>query len=107
MVKLFYSRPLNTSQFVTRLNGNLYLKFDDTWQVTYRKERKDKEYIEENALQNNDSGYQESTISMVGSQPVMILPNGYYIGTYSLITGVYWSYEKIDKMLPLDFKPSK
>jgi hypothetical protein len=107
MVKLFYSRPLNTSQFVTRLNGNLYLKFDDTWQVTYRKERKDKEYIEENALQNNDSGYQESTLSMVGSQPVMILPNGYYIGTYSLITGVYWSYEKIDKMLPLDFKPSK
>lgn len=104
-VKLFYSRPLNTSHFVTQLNGNQYLKFDDTWQVTYIKERKDKEYIEENALQNNDSGHQESTLSMVGSQPVMILPNGYYIGTYSLITGAYWSYEKIDKMLPLDFKP--
>lgn len=106
-VKLFYSRPLNTSNFVTNTNGNLFLQFNDTWQITYTKERKDKEYIEENALQNNDSGYQESTLTMTSNQPVMILPDGYYKGTYSFITGAYWSFEKIDKMLPLDFKPGK
>jgi hypothetical protein len=106
-VKLFYSRPLNTSHFVSRHDNQLFLQFNDTWQITYTREGKDKEYIEENALQNNDSGYQESTLSMTGSQPVMILPNGYYTGSYSFITGAYWSYEKADKMLPLDFKPSK
>ena len=106
-VKLFYSRPLNTNHFVSRSDNQLFLQFNDTWQITYTGESKDKEYIEENALQNNDSGYQESTLSMTGSQPVMILPNGYYTGTYSFITGAYWSYEKVDKMLPFDFKPSK
>lgn len=106
-VKLFYSRPLNPNHFVSRHDNQLFLQFNDTWQITYTKESKDKEYIEENGLQNNDSGYQESTLSMTGLQPVMILPNGYYTGSYSFITGAYWSYEKADKMLPLDFKPSK
>ncbi|MCH5721239.1 hypothetical protein [Niabella hibiscisoli] len=106
-VKLFYSRPLNTNQFVTKTGDKKFLQFNDTWQITYTRERKDKEYIEENALQNNDSGYQESTLSMTGPQPVMIFPDGYYTGTYSFITGAYWSYEKTDKMLPLDFKPAR
>ncbi|WP_114793295.1 carboxypeptidase-like regulatory domain-containing protein [Niabella yanshanensis] len=106
-VKLFYSRPLNPNHFISKVDDQLFLHFNDTWQITYTREGKDKAYIEENALQNNDSGYQESTLSMTGSQPVMILPNGYYTGTYSFITGAYWSYEKVDKMLPLDFKLSK
>lgn len=106
-VKLFYSRPLNTNHFVTRSNNQLFLQFSDTWQITYTREEKDKEYIKENGLPNNDAGYQESTLSMTGPKPVKILPNGYYMDSYSLITGAYWSYEKADKMLPLDFGPTQ
>lgn len=106
-LKLFYSRPINPERHITRRADKAFLQFSDTWQVTYTREKKDKEYIEENSLQNSDSGQQESTLHMRGSQPVSLYPNGYYTGTYSLVTGAYWSYEKVDKMLPLDFNPSK
>lgn len=104
-VKLFYSQPANVNNFIIRKDGNIYLQFEDSWQITYTKETQEAEYIKEHSLPKENAGYQISLLSMTTKTPVRILPNGYYTDTYSLVTGAYWSYEKTDKMLPLDFIP--
>ena len=104
-VKLFYKQPLNAGDFVTRKGQHVYFRFDDSWQVSYTKENTESEYIEENSINKNNKAYQISVLSMVGREPVVLYPDGSYTGAYSLITGAYWSYEKMDKMLPLNFTP--
>ncbi|MGC4234727.1 MAG: carboxypeptidase-like regulatory domain-containing protein [Niabella sp.] len=104
-IKLFYKQPLKVSDFVIRKGKNVYFRFDDSWQVSYTKEDTEDAYITGNSLNKDSKAYQISVLSMAGQEPVVLYPDGYHIGTYSLVTGAYWSYEKTDKLLPLDFRP--
>lgn len=106
-IKIFYTTPLDVNNYVTKKGNTVFFRFDDSWQVTYTKEAPDIEYIIEQALNRKSSNYQSSILAMAGMAPIIILPDGYHTGFYSLITGAYWSYEKTDKLLPLDFQPSK
>ena len=105
-IQLYYNHPLNPDDFLFTRNGNTYLQFSDNWQITYTKELQENEYIVAQSLDKTNPGYQTSVLSMVGTSPIRILPNGYTPEAYSLITGAYWSYEKIDKMLPVNYKPN-
>lgn len=102
-VMLFYSKPLQTQDFVLVKDGAAHLKFTDSWQVTYTRERTEKEYIKATSFENKNAAWQQSVLSMGTAQPVVIMPNGYYTDTYSLVKGAYWSYEKTDKLLPFDY----
>ena len=104
-IKLFYNAPIDPQDYIIRKNGTVYFHFNDSWQITYQHEKMDKEYIKENALSQQESKFQQSILSFADAQPVVLFPNGYYSGTYSLVTGAYWSYEKTDKLLPLDYSP--
>lgn len=104
-IKLFYKQPLKVNDFVIRKGKNVYFRFDDSWQVSYTKEDTEDEYITANSLNKDNKTYQISVLSMAGRELIVLYPDGYYTGTYSLITGAYWSYEKTDKLLPLDFRP--
>lgn len=104
-IKLFYKQPLKVDDFVIKKERSVYFRFDDSWQVSYTREDAEDEYITENSLNKDKKIYQISVLSMADQEPVILYPDGYYTGTYSLITGAYWSYEKTDKMLPLDFRP--
>ncbi|GAB3423626.1 hypothetical protein GCM10027516_23030 [Niabella aquatica] len=104
-IKLFYKHPLKVNDFVTKRGNKVYLRFNDSWQISYTGEYMEEEYTIRNALNKSDKIYQTSVLSMSGREPVVLYPDGYYTGSYSLITGAYWSYEKTDKMLPLDFRP--
>lgn len=105
-ISLFYTISLNPSNFLTKKDGNVYLQFQDSWQVTYTKEVQEPAYINEQTLDKENASYQSSILSMTNAAiPIRILANGYYPQTFGLITGAYWTYEKIDKMLPINFKP--
>ncbi len=104
-IKLFFANPLRTEDFVQRKEGVAGLQFTESWQVTYTREPTEKEYIRATNFSNKNTGMQYSVLSMRSGPPVDIMANGYYTDAYSLIKGAYWSYEKLDKLLPVNYIP--
>ena len=81
------------------------LKFDNFWNVTYLKEKEElayqkrslrfKEYVRKN---------QTSIISITQPSGLDIYENGYFAPPSAVLTEGYWSFEKIDKLLPLNYQ---
>ena len=76
------------------------LAFQNFLIVTYKNEAEEHEYAA--SLRRVPEKVQESVMSL--RQPIEIYPNGIYSNPYDLFIEGYWSFEKLDKLLPIDYK---
>lgn len=106
-VRAIVAKDIDVNKFVKPLKkGNKSLSFENYLYVTYKNE------IEEEAYQKARFPFrsfvrkkQTSTVSLFNQSRITIHPNGYYTPQVGLLTEGYWSYEKMDQMLPLDYIP--
>lgn len=101
-----WKEKMSIDSFITRnpSGAGVVMKFKDLLQVTYLKEKEELPYLKN---QHPPSKYppanQTSMISIRNPIGIIILPDGNFYDPYNLLLEDYWSYEKMDKMLPLDY----
>ncbi len=103
-----YTTPWPVDSFLIRDGENTQLFCKDLVQVTYKNEAEDEEYVERvNRFKATKPapGPQTSLIVFKEQKPVTANENGSFTEQYDLFLEGYWSYEKLDKMLPLDYQP--
>ncbi|HEV7348687.1 hypothetical protein [Telluribacter sp.] len=90
-------------------NSAIYknLSFKGYLVISYMYEEEEREYLYYVRSSSRKSDYQVSRISINGDLPVRFYSNGYYEPVDRLNTEKYWSYEKIDKLLPIDYVNSQ
>lgn len=104
-----YTTPWPIDSFLVKGGDNdarLFCK--DLIQVMYKNELEEKEYIEHNNRHKSkmpDPSPQTSLLLFKQNKPVNVYGNGSFTEQYDLFVEGYWSYEKLDKMLPLDYEP--
>ena len=106
-IAYLWTQKIPLDSFVTRFgNGKVMLQFKDYIHVTYTPEVVEPAYVQEKIRREDFLGEpQTSLIRLENERGITILPNGNYFEPYDLMIEEYWSYEKIDKMLPLDYIP--
>ena len=81
------------------------IQFPKYLYVQYNKELEDLNYLRRQYLFNQPKpGPQTSIVHLVGTNKVAIFPNGHIEPAISFFLEGYWAYEKLDKLLPLDYK---
>lgn len=111
-INVITKEDVATYQFLTSVsfdNKGKELLLPSTWQVTYLKENEEKAYQEKQlGFKNFQKKYQVSLISKhpSGLEEIVLFEDGNHVPNSILIEG-YWSYEKMDKMLPLDYEAGK
>lgn len=86
-----------TSQKIIQFTKYLY--------VLYNKELEELSYLKRQYLFNQPNpGPQTSIVQLVGTNAVEIFPNGHIEPAIAFFLEGYWAYEKLDKLLPLDYK---
>jgi hypothetical protein len=85
-------------------SGKVNLRFTDYLHVTFTKEKEDPEYLNRRAPSKKIApDKQQSIISIKNKDGISITEDGNFYDSYDMITEQYWSYEKLDKLLPLDY----
>ncbi len=103
-----YTTPWPVDSFLVKGSEHVQLFCKDLIQVMYKNELEEKEYLERvNRFKAKKQvpGPQTSTLIFKQSKPVNVYANGSFTEQYDLFLEGYWSYEKLDKMLPLDYEP--
>lgn len=103
-----YTTPWPVDSFLVKGGDNVRLFCKDLIQVMYKNELEEKEYIEHNnrfKSKKPDPSPQTSLLLFKQNKPVNVYGNGSFTEQYDLFLEGYWSYEKMDKMLPLDYEP--
>lgn len=111
-INVVTKEAIDTSEFLapnSSLKNSKKLSIENVWQVTYQKEN------EERAYQQRQLWFKKfkkkKQVSFIykhpsTSQDMIIFKDGNYHPN-SILTEGYWSFEKIDKLLPLDYKLEK
>lgn len=87
-------------------NGKITMLFNNYLHITYVNElTEDPYYTRVAPFKNPGNERQESIINLTDKRPITITVQGNFYDSYSLMTELYWAYEKLDKMLPLDYQP--
>jgi len=74
--------------------------------VTYTPELEERAYLDRRPGGSKLSpGAQASIISLASEKGIMVYPDGNFAPAYDLMAEDYWAYEKLDKLLPLDYRP--
>ena len=92
----------------THPDGRRTLSFENHLQVVYKYEAEEEAYWENVARwrgQPSVNLFQTSLISLHHVDEVTIFPDGHFYPRFGLLLEQYWSFEKLDKLLPLDFIP--
>ncbi len=103
-----YTTPWPVDSFLVKSSENVQLFCKDMIQVMYKNELEEKEYIEHTYRQKvkkPEPSPQTSLLIFKQQKPVNVYANGSFTEQYDLFVEGYWSYEKLDKMLPLDYEP--
>lgn len=81
------------------------IQFPKYLYVQYNKELEDLNYLRRQYLFNQPKpGPQTSIVHLVGTNKVAIFPNGHIEPAIAFFLEGYWAYEKLDKLLPLDYQ---
>lgn len=84
------------------------LTFKDYLHITYTKELEEENYLtRQGPFKKIQPGFQKSILSLKDTENILIFANGNFEDPYHLVLEGYWSYEKLDKLLPLDYIPGK
>jgi hypothetical protein len=93
----------------TNSEGEKIFAFENHLQIIYKNELE--EWLYRNrmswTIQNYHTGRafpQTSLISLHDVNEIIIFSNGHFEPTYGILLENYWSYEKLDKLLPLDYR---
>ncbi|MNX85157.1 hypothetical protein D3C86_1169860 [compost metagenome] len=99
--------PLPIDSFRIAVDSpEIALSFKKYLQVTYLLEKEELPYLKRKSpFALLEPKEQRSIISLRDADEVLIQENGNYYPPYALFLEGYWSYEKLDKMLPLDYAP--
>ena len=105
-IAYLWKQKMPLDSFVKRdPNNGVILKFKDYIHITYLKEREEKAYFENQVpVTHHIPEMQQSLITLENADGIHVLSDGNYYDPYDLIIREYWNYEKMDKMLPLDYK---
>jgi hypothetical protein len=104
---IVYRPLLQADKFISDRNAaTLLSRFPDYLQITYTLEPEDAAYAYKRSLAARaPAPNQVSIISLTDEEGITVMPNGNFSPPYRLFVEQYWSYEKLDKMLPLDYEP--
>lgn len=81
------------------------IQFSKYLYVLYQKELEERPYLVKMFPFNAPApGPQTSIVQLVGTSAVEIFPNGHIEPAVAFFLEGYWAYEKLDKLLPLDYK---
>lgn len=108
MMDLVYGTILPADSFRIAVDSpEIALHFDKFLQVVYKYETEEWPYIKRKSPLNIETPKpQRSVISLKNPERrISIQNNGNYMPPYMLFLEGYWSYEKLDKQLPMDYKP--
>lgn len=106
-----YSTPYPIDSFLVIENGKKSLFSEDLVQVMYKMELEEMPYQERHYKcggPNKPCGTpapQTSILVFPQQRSVTLMENGNFYEQYDLFLEGYWSYEKLDKMLPIDYEP--
>lgn len=84
------------------------LKFRDHLHITYTNEKEEMPYLKKRAgrfRKPAEPGGQTSILSLHDDAGIHLLEDGNFFEAYDLLLEQYWSYEKLDKLMPLDYTP--
>lgn len=106
-IDVVYSTPLAIDSFrIAADSPQIALSFPKYLQVTYLLEKEELPYLKrQSPFGSVIPKEQKSIITLRDTDEVLILENGNYYPPYALFLEGYWSYEKLDKQLPLDYEP--
>lgn len=86
--------------------GQVNLRFADFLHITYTREKEDPEYVERRFPgKKMPLAEERSIIGLKNKEGIYITRDGNFSSIYDLLADQYWSYEKLDKLLPLDYAP--
>lgn len=110
VVNILYSKLLPEDSVVQRSGNDVVLRFPYCLQVTYTREPEEEAYLlhfadRERGL--SQLGVQTSVLTLRNREGLHLLENGNFYEAYDLLLEQYWSYEKLDKLLPLDYDPAR
>lgn len=98
--------PIVTDSIARYENGEVNMRFNDYLYIVYSGENEETAYQERQIRRTvAKDAPQASIISIAAGAAVSVMENGNFYNSYDLLTEGYWSYEKLDKLLPLDYSP--
>jgi len=106
MVDMLFTDIVPPDSIIKHDTAGTTLHFKDYLHITYIHEAEEEEYHYRtfpNVTIIPDK--QESIISIKPGKSILIRPGGNFTDSYDLFVERYWSYEKLDKLLPVDFEP--
>jgi hypothetical protein len=102
---LLYPKILVEADFSDTIENQKIIQFSKYLYVLYDKELEELPYlIKLQPFKKPIPAPQTSIVQLVGTNAVEIFANGHLEPAISFFLDGYWSYEKLDKLLPLDYK---
>lgn len=78
--------------------------FENYLQIVYLNEIEEKAYRNRVSWGKSFQKFpQTSVVSLLEIDEIQVYPNGHFEPPYGILLESYWSYEKLDKLLPLDY----
>lgn len=105
---MLYRQPLRADSFVhAGRDGEVQLKFEHYLHITYTREKEEDAYVINSGSfgfsKKREAVEQASIISMKETDRLILFSSGHFEPSRQLLVEGYWSYEKQDKLLPLDY----
>lgn len=91
--------------FTDSIDTQKMIQFPNYLYVLYTKELEELRYlVKQQPFKKLIPAPQTSIVQLVGTNPVEIFANGHIEPAVAFFLEGYWAYEKLDKLLPLDYK---
>ncbi|RYZ33641.1 MAG: hypothetical protein EOP49_35605 [Sphingobacteriales bacterium] len=106
LLDYLYTQIVPVDSIVSRRGqDSVLLHFANFLHVTFTGEQEETAYLKKRfPFKQVKPGPQQSVLGLY-APAVSISADGNFADPYDLVTEQYWSYEKLDKLLPLDYKP--
>lgn len=96
---------LAEADFSDTIEGKKFIQFPSYLYVLFSKESEELPYLAKlHPFKMPNPALQTTIVQLVGTKAVEIFSNGHLEPAISFFLDGYWSYEKLDKLLPLDYK---
>ena len=104
---ILYTDLVPLDSIVKRSGTQVILQFPDCLQITYIHEKEEQYYLDRRPVlvKPQVPGLQTSVLSLRNKEGIHLLAHGNFYEAYDLLLEQYWSYEKLDKLMPLDYQP--
>jgi len=104
LINVITDQDVDVTQFVEQDTASQTKRFGfkDYLHITYTKELEEKEYL--GLFSNKAPQNQSNVLSLQGFAFIYIYPDGNFSPPAAVLVEKYWAFEKMDKMLPLNYQ---